>query len=86
MQMMRTTVTLPIELHRKLRLEAIKAKKSFSGVVVDKIQSGKRTTLSKKNIANMIKRDFALFDEVANSGLEIDLVKALREERDRDNA
>lgn len=48
----------------------------------------KKTKPIKKrlSIEEQLKKDFALFDKAGGPGLQIDLVKALREDRDRDNA
>jgi len=46
-----------------------------------KIKKGKKLSIEER-----IKKDFELFDRVGRSGLQIDLVKALRKDRDRDNA
>lgn len=86
MQMIRTTINFPSELHRELRMEAIKTKRSLTKVVVDKLQKSKPRKPA-SDVQKRIKQAMKIFDEVARSGRQdIDLVKALREERDRDNA
>ena len=86
MQMVRTTITLPSDLHEELLLRSIKERTTLSSLVVDEFQRKKRTKRSKKvTIEERLKRDFALFDQVASSGVQIDAVKAVREERNRDN-
>ncbi len=82
MQTVRATITFPYDLHEELRAEAFRQRKSLSRVLVEKI----RPTKKKLSIEEQLKKDFALFDKVARSGIEIDAVKALREDRDRDNA
>lgn len=87
MQLVRTTITLPRELHEELRLDAIKKRKTFTSIVTDTLKNRRRYKKpTRATIEKRIKAAFKIFDEVANSGLDIDLVKALREERDRDNA
>ena len=39
-----------------------------------------------KSIKREIEEDFALFDKVARSSVPYDAARAVREERDRDNA
>ena len=82
MQTVRATITFPYDLHEELRAEAFRQRKSLSKVIVEKIKPIKKQL----SVEEQIKRDFALFDKVGKSGLQIDLVKALREDRDRDNA
>jgi len=85
MQMIRTTVSLPEDLYNDLRLAAFREKKSLSRLLVEKIENKKevKKTLS---VEERVRRDFAFFDKVARSGVQINAVKAVREERDRDNA
>lgn len=78
----RTTVTIPIDLHESLRIQAIRERKSVGKVISERLQ--KRTSLVLTN--ERIKNDFAFFDIVAKFGKQVDLLKALREDRNRDNA
>ena len=82
MQTVRATITFPYDLHEELRQEAFRQRKSLSRMVVEKINPIKK----KLSVKEQLKRDFALFDKVSRSGIEIDAVKAVREDRDRDNA
>ncbi|MEK7524916.1 MAG: hypothetical protein AAB548_00915 [Patescibacteria group bacterium] len=82
MQTIRATITFPYDLHEELRQEAFQRRTSLSRVLIEKIKPNKR----KVSVEEQLKKDFALFDKVGRSGLQIDLVKALREDRDRDNA
>ncbi|MDO8451926.1 MAG: hypothetical protein Q7S76_03590 [bacterium] len=84
-QTVRTTINLPEDLHRELRLQAVREKKSLSGLVTDRL-SGRMNNDSHVSVEERIRQDFELFDDIGRSGRQIDLVKALREERDRDNA
>ena len=77
--LIRTTITLPEPLHQSLRFEAIRQKKSLGAVILQKIQ-GKHSSAA--NLAD----DRALFAQVAKSGKKIDLARALRQERHRDDA
>ena len=80
---MRATITFPYDIHEELREEAFHRRQSLSQVVVGKVKPQKK----RLSVEEQIKKDFALFDKVARSGVQgIDLVKALREERNRDNA
>ncbi len=85
MDMIRTTISLPVDLHEELRLLSIKEKKSLGDLIEEKFRRIKKKT-KKISVAEQIKRDFALFDLAAKSSVEYDAEKAVREERDRDNA
>lgn len=76
---------MPEDLYNDLRFLAFQEKKSLSRLLVEKIENKKevKKTLS---VEERVRRDFVFFDKVARSGRQIDLVKALRKERDRDNA
>ena len=62
----------------------MKKRISLGKVILEK--TGKIKKGKKLSIEERIKKDFELFDRVGRSGLQIDLVKALRKDRDRDNA
>lgn len=83
--MIRTTISLPVDLHEELRLLSIKEKKSLGYLIEEKFR-GKKKKTKKLSVAQQIKRDFALFDATARSSVKYDAEKAVREERDRDNA
>jgi hypothetical protein len=85
MQMIRTTISLPEDVHTNFRILALQQKKTFNDVILANLLIKKRTKKN-KSIDDQIASDFALFDEIARSGIKIDAVKAVREERDRDNA
>ncbi len=62
----------------------MKRRISLGEVILEKAggrKRGKRLSFEKQ-----IKQDFELFDRVGKSGLQIDLVKALREDRNRNDA
>ena len=85
MDSIRTTITLPIELHERLRLLSVKEKRSLGELISDKFgqrKSGKKTV----SVELEIKKSFTLFDKVAKSSVSFDAAKAVREERDRDHA
>lgn len=84
MQMIRTTVTLPEDFYEELRLLAYEQRRSVSSVLLEKALQKKveNFTLIQKNIDD----DIAFFRKVAKMGVQIDAAKAVREERDRDNA
>lgn len=85
MDMIRTTISLPVDLHEELRIRALKEKKSLGDLIEEKFRKKKKKT-KKISIDEQIKRDFALFDETARSSVKYDAVRAVREDRDRDNA
>lgn len=84
MQMIRTTISIPEDLYGDLRLMSFDENKSISSLIVDK--------LYKKPIKKIISKEeefekmFTFFRKVAKSGVQIDAVQSVREERDRDNA
>lgn len=84
MDIIRTTISLPVDLHEELRLRAIKEKKSLGDLIEEKFRVKKKKT-NKLGIDEQIKRAFALFDLAAKTSVEYDAEKAVREERDRDN-
>lgn len=81
--MIRTTISLPVDLHEELRLLSIKEKKSLGDLIEEKFKGRKNKKIS---VAQQIKRDFALFDKTARSSVKYDAERAVREDRDRDNA
>lgn len=85
MDTIRTTITLPVDLHEELRLRALKEKKSLGELIVEKIK-GRKKKAKKENIDEQIKKSLKLFMSAAKYSVEYDAEKAVREERDRDNA
>lgn len=85
MDVIRTTISLPVDLHEALRMKAITEKKSLGELIEEKFR-GKKKKTRKISIEEQIKKDFALFDETARSSVKYDAVRAVREDRDRDNA
>lgn len=83
MQTVRATITFPYDLHQELRQEAFRRRTSLSKVLIDKVRPVAKRKLS---MEEQLKKDFALFDKVGKSGLQIDAVKAVREDRNRDDA
>jgi hypothetical protein len=79
--MIRATISFPQDVHEQLRQEAFNRRISLGGLVVEKI----RPKIKKLSVREKIKRDFALFDEIATTSIMYDAAKAVREERDRDN-
>lgn len=76
---------MPIELHERLRLLSVKERKSLGQIISDKFEQ-KKTRKVAVSPEEKIRKAFALFDRVAKSSRPYDAVKAVREERDRDNA
>ena len=85
MDMIRTTISIPVALHEELRHRAISEKKSLGDLVVEKFK-GKKKKSKNIDIEEQIKRDLELFDLAAKSSIEYDAARAVREDRDRDNA
>lgn len=85
MDTIRTTISLPVDLHEELRLLSIRQKKSLGDLIEEKFKGRKKRT-KKKNIDEQIKKSLELFMSAAKYSVEYDAEKAVREERDRDNA
>jgi hypothetical protein len=83
MDMIRTTISLPVDFHEELRLLAIKEKKSLGRLIEEKLKGIKKGTI-KKSFDEKIKDDFALFDLIAKTSHKFDAVSAVREEREKD--
>lgn len=86
MQMIRTTITLPEDFYEELRMQAFNEKKSLSKLLFEKASNKKRKKKLHLSIDEQIKQDLDFFAKVARSGIQINAEKAVREERDRDNA
>lgn len=83
--MIRTTISLPTDLHEELRLQAIREGVPFTELVVGQLK-GETKRLDKLEVKKRLKQDWVLFDKVASLGKRIDAVQAVRGERNRDNA
>ena len=83
--MIRTTISLPTDLHEELRLQAVRQGVSFTELVLSELQ-GETGKMDKFGVKRLLKQDWDLFDKVASSGRRIDAVEAVRQERNRDNA
>ncbi|KKT58031.1 MAG: hypothetical protein UX91_C0007G0061 [Candidatus Amesbacteria bacterium GW2011_GWB1_47_19] len=83
MDTIRTTITLPADIHAEWRWEALKKRISLGEVILEKtgVKRSNKLPLEKR-----LKRDYAIFDRVSRSGVKLDAARAVREERDRDNA
>jgi hypothetical protein len=79
MKMIRTTVSIPEDLHATIRAMAFEERKTLGEATVELLRQGKT-----KSMKNRMEKDLALFRKIAASGSQESLVKALREERDRD--
>lgn len=85
MNTVRTTITLPADLHEKLRLRAVKQKKSLEKLIAEKYGYGEENKQAASG-EKEFEEDIKLFDKLAERSKKYDAVKAVREERDRDNA
>lgn len=80
MQQIRTTITLPMYLHRVLKQEALDRGKSFNQLLLDKLGGHD----SGSDLEEKIAGDIAFFREIGRMGnQEVDLLEALRQDRDR---
>ena len=78
-QTVRTTISLPYDLHEDLRQEAFERRKSMGEVLVEKLRGKSEKVVSKT------KTDWQLFELVAKKGKKIDLTAELRRYRGRDD-
>lgn len=69
----RSTVNFPLEMHRQLRLEAIREGVSFSNLILQRIQGSKKTSLED---------DLKFFARLRSKGPQFDASQAIRAERD----
>ena len=80
MNLIRRSVSFPEDVYESLRLEAFSRRVSVNQLITEKIRPKKK----KLSVEEELKRDFALFDKIAAGSVEYDAVRAVREERDRD--
>lgn len=71
--MVRTTIKLPVRLHRQLRLAALGRGVSISDLIVEKVNP-KRT----KSVEEVLQ----LFDRIRKNGPQFSAAEVVREERD----
>ncbi len=81
MNTVRTTITLPEDLHEELKLLALKNKVTLSEVVESKISGRKIAKKKKKNTEEEIKKTIAFFRRIAKEGEQINAIEAIREAR-----
>ncbi|MBU3935077.1 hypothetical protein KJ909_00195 [Patescibacteria group bacterium] len=72
--MIRTTVTMPAWLHKKLKLKATKQNKSVSRLILESRIENFKLKSDKIN--------WKFFDKVAKSGPQFDTAEVVRKERD----
>ena len=79
--MIRTTVTMPVWLHKKLKLKATKNEKTFSEVMLEAfLNEGGLRSLDK--MEKQVERDLAFFDKIAKSGPQFNAAEEIRKQRD----
>ena len=74
-QYIRSTVNLPVDIHKKLKIEALNRSMTFSAVILDKL----RGTEQKKD---KLKSALLFFKKLRQSGPSFDGVEAIRRNRD----
>ena len=74
-QYIRSTVNLPVDIHKKLKIEALNRSMTFSAVILDKL----RGTEQKKD---NIKSALLFFKKLRQNGPSFDGVEAIRKNRD----
>lgn len=87
MNTVRTTITLPEDMHRQLMLMAMNKKMSFNDVVKKKLMSRE---VSEDELEEQIEKDLAelrrIGRKIKRKVGNVDVARIIREERDRDNA
>lgn len=91
MHLVRRSVAFPEDIYEALRMEAFSRRMSVNGLVLEKVKPKMKVkAASKKSVETRIDRDLAFFknmgDKIRMEVGEVDIVKVIREERDRDNA
>ena len=85
MSMIRTTISLQEDLHKKLMFEAVNNRKSLSAIINERL-TNRRAGLSDRAVDEEIKEARAFFHKIGKMIGKTDWKKVIREERDRDNA
>ena len=83
LQTIRTTITLPLHIHEEWRMESVQKKIALGDLILEKARVNRKPKA--RLLEKQMTADFSFFDEVGRMGDQIDMVKALREDRDRDN-
>ena len=65
MKTIRTTVTMPVTLHQRLRRTAFQEHISLNEVILAKLRDKNEHEYSTESIEEKIKDDFAFFDKIA---------------------
>lgn len=81
MNLVRRSISFPEDVYESLRLEAFSERISFNKMLIDKISNRVKRVSGKKTDS-----DFALFDKITATSVKYDATKAVREERDRNEA
>lgn len=81
MNLIRRSVSFPEDIYETLRFEAFSERISFNKMLIEKVRNKIKVAPSSKT--NL---DFALFDKIASTSIKYDATKAVREERDRNEA
>jgi|GEM_PF-1941232 len=79
-----TTLRLPTDLHESLREKAFQYKQSLNSVIVSTLREAPERKYSSRSIEKETEDDIQFFKKMAKIGPQIDPVKAVRAERDRD--
>jgi hypothetical protein len=81
----RTTITLPLEVHDSLRATAYKTKQSYGEVISEWMNTARFAVHSSFKYSPEKKQRLSeLFTELAKKGPQINAVQSVREDRDRD--
>jgi hypothetical protein len=82
-KMIRTTLTLPQEVHHQLRTEAVEKHLSFNDLLLQKL--GIKEESETQSTAEKIAEAHTFFHKMGKVLGPIDSVRLIREERDRNN-
>lgn len=81
MNLVRRSISFPEDVYEALRLEAFSERTSFNKLLINRI-----IKKVNKNSSRRTDVDFALFDKIAATSVKYDAIRAVREERDRNEA
>ena len=83
MKNIRTTITIPEDLHEQLRAEAFRYHTSLNEILVNKLRETPEKKYSPQSKEKEVEDDINFFKKLAKMGPQLDPVKTVREERDR---
>ncbi len=88
MNLIRRSISFPEDVYEALRLEAFSRRVSVNQLIIEPLLQKEKIRPNKRKLSaeEQLRRDFALFDKIAATSVRYDATRAVREERDRDEA